>query len=93
MKKCTLCIDRIYNENMEEVDRVHACVSTCPAGARHYGDLGDPNSAVSKLVVERTGFDLMAEMGYKPTTNICHLVREETLPKNRTCRAKFPHCR
>ena len=67
MKKCTLCIDRIYNENMEEVDRVPACVSTCPAGARHYGDLGDPNSAVSKLVVERTGFDLMAEMGYKPT--------------------------
>lgn len=67
MKKCTLCIDRIYNENMEEIDRVPACVSTCPAGARHYGDLGDPNSAVSKLVVERTGFDLMAEIGFKPT--------------------------
>ncbi len=67
MKKCTLCIDRIYNENMEEVDRVPACVSTCPAGARHYGDLGDPNSAVSKLVAERQGYDLMAEMGYKPT--------------------------
>ena len=52
---------------MEEIDRVPACVSTCPVGARHFGDLGDPNSAVSKLVVERTGFDLMAEMGYKPT--------------------------
>lgn len=67
MKKCTLCIDRIYNENMEEVDRVPACVSTCPAGARHYGDLGDPDSAVSRLVAERQGYDLMAEMGYKPT--------------------------
>ena len=32
MKKCTLCIDRIYNENLEEIDRVPACVSTCPAG-------------------------------------------------------------
>ncbi len=67
MKKCTLCIDRIYNENMEEVDRVPACVSTCPVSARHFGDLGDPNSAVSKLVVERMGYDLMPEMGYKPT--------------------------
>ncbi len=67
MKKCTLCIDRIYNENMDEVDRVPACVSTCPASARHFGDLGDPNSAVSKLVAERQGYDLMAEMGYKPT--------------------------
>ena len=44
-----------------------ACVSTCPAGARHYGDLGDPNSAVSQLVVERLGYDLMPELGYKPT--------------------------
>ena len=45
MKKCTLCIDRIYNENLDEVDRVPACVSTCPAGARHFGDLGDPTVA------------------------------------------------
>lgn len=67
MKKCTLCIDRIYNEKMDEVDRVPACVSTCPVSARHFGDLGDPNSKVSKLVAEREGFDLMAEMGYKPT--------------------------
>ena len=67
MKKCTLCIDRIYNENLEEVDRVPACVSTCPAGARHFGDLGDPGSDVSKLVAEREGYDLMPELGYRPT--------------------------
>jgi Fe-S-cluster-containing dehydrogenase component len=66
MKKCTLCIDRIYNENLEEVDRVPACVATCPAGARHFGDLGDPESGVSKLVAERGGYDLMPEMGYAP---------------------------
>jgi len=67
MKKCTLCIDRIYNENLEEVDRVPACVSTCPVSARHFGDLGDPNSDVSKLVKARSGYDLMPELGYKPT--------------------------
>ncbi|PHQ71582.1 MAG: (Fe-S)-binding protein [Paracoccus sp.] len=66
MKKCTLCVDRIYNENLEEVDRVPACVRTCPAGARHFGDLGDPDSTVSQLVAERGGFDLMPEQGTKP---------------------------
>ncbi len=67
MKKCTLCIDRIYNENLPEAERVPACVSTCPVSARHFGDLADPDSAVSKLVAERGGYDLMPEMGYRPT--------------------------
>jgi len=66
MKKCTLCVDRIYNEELEEIDRQPACVRTCPAGARHFGDLGDPNSDVSILVKERGGFDLMPEQGNKP---------------------------
>lgn len=66
MKKCTLCIDRIYNENLPQESRVPACVSTCPAGARSFGDLGDPNSDVSKLVAARGGYDLMPEQGCKP---------------------------
>jgi len=67
MKKCTLCIDRIYNEHLDEAARVPACVATCPTSARHFGDLGDPDSKVSQLVRERGGYDLMPEMGYKPT--------------------------
>lgn len=67
MKKCTLCVDRIYNENLDAEDRVPACVLTCPTGARHYGDLGDPQSNVSRLVRKRKGRDLMPEMGYAPT--------------------------
>ena len=67
MKKCTLCVDRIYNENLAEEDRVPACVAACPARARHYGDLGDPTSAVSRLVAERGGYDLMPELGCEPT--------------------------
>jgi Fe-S-cluster-containing dehydrogenase component len=67
MKKCTLCIDKIYNENLDPADRVPACVATCPTSARSFGDFNDPNSDVSKLVRERGGYDLMPEMGYKPT--------------------------
>ncbi len=66
MKKCTLCIDRIYNENLDEADRVPACVATCPANARHFGDLGDPESEVSQLVAERGGYDLLPELGFEP---------------------------
>lgn len=66
MQKCTLCVDRIYNESFDEYDRQPACVMACPTRARHFGDLGDTDSAVSKLVAERGGYDLMPEMGYKP---------------------------
>jgi hypothetical protein len=38
----------------------------CPTKARFFGDLGDPNSAVSDLVAARGGMDLMPELGYRP---------------------------
>ena len=66
MKKCTLCIDRIYNANLPEPDRQPACVMVCPVNARHFGDLADPESAVSRLVHERRGCELMPELDYKP---------------------------
>ncbi len=66
MKKCTLCVDRIYNENLSVEDREPACVRTCPAGARHFGDFADPESNVSALVVDRGGIDLMVEQETRP---------------------------
>jgi Fe-S-cluster-containing dehydrogenase component len=66
MRKCTLCIDRIYNTELPETERQPACVMACPTGARHFGDLGDPDSAVSRLVAERNGVALMPELGYRP---------------------------
>jgi Fe-S-cluster-containing dehydrogenase component len=69
MKKCTLCVDRIYNETIPEAQRQPACVLACPTKARHFGDLGDPDSAVSRLVAERGGQPLMPELGYKPVNS------------------------
>jgi sulfite dehydrogenase (quinone) subunit SoeB len=66
MKKCTLCVDRIYNENLPEIDREPACVRSCPSKARHFGDFSDPESEVSLLVLARGGMDLMPEQGTKP---------------------------
>jgi Fe-S-cluster-containing dehydrogenase component len=66
MQKCTLCVDRIYNETLDSADRQPACVAACPTRARHFGDLGDPDSAISRLVAERDGYALMPEFGYQP---------------------------
>jgi Fe-S-cluster-containing dehydrogenase component len=79
MKKCTLCIDRIYNEALPEAEREPACVATCPSRARHFGDLGDPNSEVSQLVAERGGIALMPELGYKPVNRYLP-PRKATIP-------------
>ena len=85
MKKCTLCVDRIYNENLPADDRDPACVRTCPANARAFGDLNDPNSKVSLSVAERGGFDLMPEMGTKPVNQyLPPRLKEPDLPESLT---------
>jgi Fe-S-cluster-containing dehydrogenase component len=76
MKKCTLCIDRIYNDNLMPEERQPACVMVCPTNARFYGDLGDPDSTVSQLVAERGGIDLMPELGYRPVNKYLPLRRQ-----------------
>jgi len=66
MKKCTLCVDRIYNEHIPEESRKPACVQACPTKARHFGDLADEESDIFKLVKDRGGVELMPELGYQP---------------------------
>jgi len=67
MRKCTLCVDRIYDTALPEAERQPACVLACPAHARHFGDFDDPSSKVSTLVREREGQPLFEKLGYRPT--------------------------
>jgi Fe-S-cluster-containing dehydrogenase component len=41
-------------------------VLACPTRARHFGDLGDADSPVSRLVAARDGYALQPELGYQP---------------------------
>ncbi len=66
MRKCTLCVDRIYDERLPEADRQPACVLACPAHARHFGDYDDPESAVSKVSKGRSLPPMLEKLGYKP---------------------------
>jgi Fe-S-cluster-containing dehydrogenase component len=87
MKKCTLCIDRIYNPNLSEADQIPACVQVCPTSARHFGDLGDESSDISRLVKDRDGRDLMPDLGYRPTNKYLPPRRQEHAPKLKPVRS------
>jgi len=60
MEKCTFCVHRLAD------GQVPSCVWSCPAQARIFGDLNDPDSRVSRLVRERGGEQLLEERGTDP---------------------------
>ena len=69
MTKCTLCVDRIYDQALPVAERKPACVMACPTSARLFGDVHDPESDVSVAIHERGGYTLMPEAGTLPSNH------------------------
>jgi Fe-S-cluster-containing dehydrogenase component len=66
MKKCTLCVDRIYNETFP---RKTASRPACAPARRAHGISAISTIrtvGVSRLVAERGGIDLMPEQATRP---------------------------
>jgi phenylacetyl-CoA:acceptor oxidoreductase subunit 1 len=71
--KCTFCTERLdagIKAGLKPgIDReaTPACVITCPAQTRTFGDLNDPESNVSRLIYEKKAKPLHPEFGTEPS--------------------------
>ena len=60
VQKCSFCYQRV------DAGLMPACVETCPAKARVFGDLNDPSSEIVKLLIENPTSVLKPDSGTKP---------------------------
>lgn len=60
VEKCTLCDHRVVKGELPY------CVESCPANARIFGDLNDPNSDVNKVLSKYRPWRLKENLGTEP---------------------------
>jgi MoCo/4Fe-4S cofactor protein with predicted Tat translocation signal len=84
MEKCTYCVQRINaaridsekeNRTIRDGEIVTACQAACPAEAIVFGDLNDPNSAVTQAAQSSLNYSLLGELNTRPRTSYLAAIR------------------
>jgi Fe-S-cluster-containing dehydrogenase component len=82
MEKCTFCTQRITEakihakereERIKDGEIVTACQQSCPADAIVFGNINDPDSAVTKLKQNNRNYTMLAELNLK--TRLTYLAK------------------
>jgi molybdopterin-containing oxidoreductase family iron-sulfur binding subunit len=78
MEKCTYCIQRINearidarreDRQIQDGEVVTACQQVCPMGAITFGNINDPNAAVTRLKAEPLTYTVLDKLNPKPRTS------------------------
>jgi molybdopterin-containing oxidoreductase family iron-sulfur binding subunit len=85
IEKCTYCVQRVNEAKIEAKREGHgvipdgavvtACAQTCPTQAIVFGDVNDPESAVSKSKASPRNYVLFSDMNIKPRTSFKARIR------------------
>jgi molybdopterin-containing oxidoreductase family iron-sulfur binding subunit len=84
MEKCTFCVQRINKaritakkegREIKDGEVVTACQAACPTKAIVFGNLNDPNSAITKSKANVRNYSLLKELNTRPRTTYLGRVR------------------
>ncbi|MGZ5280689.1 MAG: TAT-variant-translocated molybdopterin oxidoreductase [Bacteroidia bacterium] len=84
MEKCNFCVQRVQmgkldakkeQRQLRDGDIKTACQQTCPANAIVFGDMNDPESAVSKLMGNKRTYNILTELNTRPNVSYMSRIR------------------
>jgi molybdopterin-containing oxidoreductase family iron-sulfur binding subunit len=100
VEKCSFCVQRLQEKKLEAKKQNRtlrdgeiqtACQESCPANAIVFGDMNDPESTVSKLMINPRTYQLLEQIHTLPSVHYLTKVRNmDPADKKRNYNTTYP---